>query len=435
MPLSMLKALPSWPRSLPPRPDLGLIVCAVATLLVLPAARAEEAPPLSLDEALRLASDRSPQIAAQRSAIDSARQASVSARQLPDPKLFFGVENLPVNTSESFSFKQDLITMRKIGLMQDFPRGEKRNLKGKLAEQVAAREQAMLGDVQLALRRDVAGAWIDRYFAQRMASVVDEQMAEVQLRAEAMQAGLATGKMQPAEILAVKLNLQTLQDKRADLDKQAARARAMLSRWLGDAAARPLAPFALPPLPADNGTLADHIAHHPHLQSLEHQVQAAQAEASLAKASVKPDWSLEFAYAQRGPSFSNMISVQVTVDLPLFRHNRQDRDIAAKFALIEQARDLKEDALRQHLSEEQAAWVDWDTATARLKRFDDSLLPLSHERTQAALAAYSGGRSDLAPVLQARRDELDIKLQSVQLAADQARAYSQLLYFMPEATQ
>ncbi len=208
MQLSSLKALPSRPR-LPARHlSPGLIACAVATLLVLPVARADPASPLSLDEALRLASDRSAQIAAQRSAIDSAQQASVSARQLPDPKLFFGVENLPVNTSESFSLTQDFMTMRKIGLMQDFPRSEKRDLKGKLAEQVAAREQSMLGDVQLALRRDVAGAWIERYFAQRMASVVDEQIAEVQLQADAMQAGLASGKTQPAELLAVQLNLQ-----------------------------------------------------------------------------------------------------------------------------------------------------------------------------------------------------------------------------------
>src|SRR5437879_13005859 len=106
MQLSSLKALPSRPR-LPARHlSPGPIACAVATLLVLPVARADPASPLSLDEALRLASDRSAQIAAQRSAIDSAQQASVSARQLPDPKLFFGVENLPVNTSESFSFNQ-----------------------------------------------------------------------------------------------------------------------------------------------------------------------------------------------------------------------------------------------------------------------------------------------------------------------------------------
>ena len=434
MQLSLPEAPPSRPRLLAHHLSPGLIACALATFLVLPAAGADE-PPLSFDEALRLASDRSPQIAAQRWAIDSAQQASVSARQLPDPKLFFGVENLPVNRSESFSFTQDFMTMRKIGLMQDFPRAEKRSLKGKLAEQVAAREQAMLGDVQLALRRDVAGAWIQRYFAQRMAAVVEEQMAEVQLQADAMQAGLASGKTQVAELLAVQLNLQALQDKRADFDKQAARAQAMLARWLGDAATRPLAPFALPAVPADRGALADHISHHPHLQSLERQVQVAQADASLAQASVKPDWGLEFAYAQRGPSFSNMISVQVTIDLPLFRHNRQNRDIASKVALVEQARDLKDDALHQHLSEEQAAWVDWDSATARLQRFDDSLLPLSRERTQAALADYRGGRSDLAPVLQARRDELDIRLQSVQLAADQARAYTQLLYFLPEASQ
>jgi sugar-specific transcriptional regulator TrmB len=34
-------------------------------------------------------------------------------------------------------------------------------------------------------------------------------------------------------------------------------------------------------------------------------------------------------------------------------------------------------------------------------------------------------------VLQARRDELDIKLQQLQLTGDQARAYAQLLYFLP----
>jgi outer membrane protein TolC len=289
MQLSSLKVLPSRPRFHARHLSLGLIACGISTLLVLPAAGADDAPALSLDEALRLASDRSPQVAAQRSAIESAREVSVSARQLPDPKLFFGVENLPVNSSESFSFTKDFMTMRKIGLMQDFPRAEKRDLKRKLAEQVAAREQAMLGDVQLALRRDVAGAWIERYFAQRMAAVVDEQMAEVQLQADAMKAGLASGKTQAAELLAVQLNLQTLQDKRSDFDKQAARAKVMLVRWLGDAATRPLAQFAVPIVPGDRGTLADHLSHHPHLQSLELQVQAARVDASLAQASLKPD--------------------------------------------------------------------------------------------------------------------------------------------------
>jgi outer membrane protein TolC len=246
-----------------------------------------------------------------------------------------------------------------------------------------------------------------------------------------MRAGLKTGKTQPADLLAVQLSQQTLLDKRADFEKQAARAKAMLSRWLGAAAGRPLAPFQLPVVPSEQGTLADHIAHHPHVQALERQVDVAQSEAALAKAAAHPDWSLEFAYQQRGPTFSNMISVQVSIDLPLFQNKRQNREFAAKLALVEQARDLREDAIRQHLAEAQAASADWDAATSRLKRFDESLLPLSKQRAEAALAAYRGGRGDLMPVLQARRDELDIKLQQLQLTGDQARAYAQLLYFLP----
>ena len=387
--------------------------------------------PLSLSDALRIAGEQSPQLSAQRSAIDAAQQATVSARQLPDPKAVFGVENLPVTGSDSLSLTRDFMTMRKIGVMQDFPRGEKRELKGKLAERVVDREKAMLVDVQASLRRDVANAWVDRYFAEQMAAIVDAQMTEVRMQLEALSAGLQAGKTQPADLLAVKVNLQTLMDRRADFDKQAARARAMLSRWLGPAAGWPLASFAVPQIPAEQGSLEEHIAHHPHVQSLERQVDVAQTEAYLAQASTKPDWSLELAYQQRGPGFSNMISVQVSIDLPLFQSNRQSRDITAKMAQLSQARYLKEDALRQHLAEVQAAWSDWESAAARLKRFDDSLLPLSQQRTQAALAAYRGGRGDITPVLQARRDELDLKLQKLQLSAEQGRAYAQLLYFLP----
>jgi outer membrane protein TolC len=429
---SIVAAPPSRPRLVVSHlssPFIALVF--VSALLSVRTVSAAELPPLSFGEALQLASEQSPQLAAQRSAISAAEQATVSARQLPDPKLFFGIDNLPVTTADAFSLTQDFMTMRKIGVSQDFPRAEKRELKGKLAERVAAREQAILIDTRAAVRRDVASAWVERYFTERMGGVVDEQVAEVQLQSDAMRAGLKAGKTQAAEFLAVQLNLQTLLDKRAEFDKQAARAKAMLARWLGDAAARPLAAFTPPAVSTDHGALIEHLQSHPHVQSLDRQIEVAQTEAALAQAQVKPDWSLQFAYQQRGPSFSNMISVQVSIDLPILQERRQNRDFAAKLALTEQARELKEDAIRLHLSEAQAAQSDWDAATNRLKRFDESLLPLSHERTLAALAAYRGGRADLASVLQARRDELDLKLQSLQLIADQARAYAQLLYFLP----
>jgi outer membrane protein TolC len=425
------KAPPSRPRFKTRHSRIAFAALVGLGLFLAPAVRADQAEPLSLEVALRLASDQSLQLAAQRSAISAAEQTTVSARQLPDPKAILGFDNLPITGGDSFSLTQDFMTMRRIGVLQEFPRAEKRELKGKLAERVTAREQAMLVDVGAALRRDVASAWVGRYFAEQMSEAVTGQIAEAQLQSETLRAGLKAGKTQPTEFMTAQLNFQSLQDKQAEFDRQAARSKAMLSRWLGDAASRPLAEFVTPSPTFEQGTLPEHISHHPHVQSLDRQVEVAQTEVDLAKAASKPDWSLEVAYQQRGPSYSNMVSVQVSIDMPLFQARRQNRDIAAKLAQASQARDLREDAVRLHLSEAQAAWAEWDTAVARLKRFDEALLPLSHQRTQAALAAYRGGRGDLASVLSARRDELDLKLQKLQLSADQARAYAQLLYFLP----
>jgi len=399
-------------------------------LLAFNASSGAAEPALSLDEALRIATRDSSILAAQRAAIDAAQEFTVSARELPDPKLKLGIDNLPVDGSDRYSVTRDFMTMRKIGIAQEFPRAEKREIKGRRAEHQLARERAMLGDARAALRRDVAVAWMERYYAEQMAKAIDEQYAESVLQRDALQAGVAANRTTVPERFALDAALQMLLDRRAEFDRQAARARAMLSRWLGEAGNRPLV------MPSDASAqpyiVETHVVHHPHLQSLERQIDIAQSEADLAKAAAKPDWGMELSYQQRGPQYSNMVSVQVSIDLPLFADRRQNRDAAAKLAQVEQARALREDALRLHLAEAAAAKVEWEAATARMKRFDEALLPLARARMTLALAAYRGGIGTLASVLEARRAELDLRLQKLQLAAEQGRAYAQIIYFLHE---
>jgi outer membrane protein TolC len=394
--------------------------------------------PLSLEEALRLAARDSSLLAAQRSAIQAAQESTVFARELPDPRLKLGIDNYPIDGPDRYSVTRDFMTMRRIGVTQEFPRAEKREIKGRRAEHQLAREQALLGDAQAALRRDVAVAWMERYYAEQMAKVVDEKHAETMLQRDALQAGVAAGRTTLSERIALDATLQMLLDRRAEFDKQVARAQAMLSRWLGEGARRPLAP--LPDFTAA-GPATSHLhpegaeaqaPRHPHLLSLERQIDVAQSEADLAKAATKPDWGMEVSYAQRGPAYSNMLTVQVSIDLPLFAARRQNREAAARLAQVEQARALREDARRQHLAEAATAQAELDAATARLKRFDGSLLPLARDNVALALAAYGGGISTLATLLEARRMEIDLRLQKLQLAAEQDRARAQLFYFMPE---
>ena len=89
-------------------------------------ARAAVAQPLTLDRALELARARSQAVVAQDAAAAAARELAVAAGQLPDPTLTAGINNLPVNGPDRFSLNDDFMTMRSIGVMQEFTREGKR---------------------------------------------------------------------------------------------------------------------------------------------------------------------------------------------------------------------------------------------------------------------------------------------------------------------
>ena len=85
-------------------------------------------PALTLGEAQRIAVERSRQLAAQDASITAAREMAVAAGQLPDPVLKLGIDNLPVDGADRFSLTRDFMTMRRIGVMQEFTRDDKRRL-------------------------------------------------------------------------------------------------------------------------------------------------------------------------------------------------------------------------------------------------------------------------------------------------------------------
>ena len=106
--------------------------------------------------------------------------------------------------------------------------------------------------------------------------------------------------------------------------------------------------------------------------------------------------------------------------------------MASKVALVEQVRAQAEDAKRAHATEIENMLVDWNAAKSRLQRYRTTLLPLAGERSEVALAAYRGGKGDLAPVLDARKSEIDIRMNQLQAEAELARAWAQLNFLIPD---
>ena len=407
-----------------------VVVAAIAVLLFADGAAAA-GPPLSLAEALRVAVERSPQLAAQRAMVDAAREMAGPAGELPDPKLKLGVENVPTDGVDRWSLTRDFMTMSKIGVMQDFPREEKRKLRAQRAENDALRGSAAIESARLTVQRETAAAWLARWFAADAERAIASQIDEAELAVAAAKAAYRAGKAPQGELIAAQSMVVELKNRATDTAAQSKRARIGLARFIGVEAERPQDdPPDLSRLPFDAAKLED-VDAQPEIRLAMAQEAMAATEADLARASKKPDWSAELTYAVRGSPYSNMVSLMFTIDLPWSPGTRQDREYGAKLKELDAARAMREDAKRMRAAEVAATRAEWESARTQAQRIMDEMLPLAAQRREAALAAYRGGSGPLAAVLDARRSELDARLALIQQQQAAAKAWAWLQFVMP----
>lgn len=412
----------------------GRIGPAIAqlSLLLCVAVPAAAQTPLTLAEAQRIAVARSHALSGQDAAAAAAREMETAAGQLPDPVATVGINNLPINGPDAWS-SRDSMTMASVGLMQEFTRGEKREARAERYQREAEKALADKAAKSATILRDTALAWLDRYYAEMMLGIVAEQEAQARAEIDAAQSAYRAGRGNLADVLGARSTLVGLDDRASEMRRRVVNAKIALARWVGATAD---APLASPP-PADSvrldpRTLDDDVTREPQLQALSRQEAMAAADVRAAEANKKPDWSLSLMYSQRGPAYSNMISVNLSVPLQWDQGNRQDRELAAKLALLNQARAERQDMQRARAAELHMMIAEWENDRERSLRYERELVPLAAERTEATLAAYRGAKATLAEVLLSRGNEIDVRLQAVQLQMDAARLWAQLNFLFPE---
>jgi outer membrane protein TolC len=324
--------------------------------------------------------------------------------------------------------------MRRVGVMQEFTRADKRNLRASRFDREAEKSLAEKAVSTAAIERDTTLAWLDRYYAEAMAAVIAEQGAQARLEMQAAEGAYRAGRGSQADLFMARSALAMFDDRASELQRRIRNATTMLARWIGAAADMPLSGQpVIDTIRLDPATLDTQLAHHPQIAVLTKQEEIAQTDAKLAQANKRADWSVEVAYQQRGPAYSNMISVGLSVPLQWDRKNRQDRELSSKVALVEQAKAEREEALRGHVAETRTMINDWENDRERSARYQLELIPFAQERTAATIASYRGGKASLPDVMAARRNEIDVRLQALQLESETARLWAQLNFLFPEA--
>ena len=410
-------------------PTRRLLALVAAVLLASPLAAQSvgTAATLTLQESLALAESRSPQLAGAEYAATAARERGIASSQLPDPVLRLGLDNVPLNGPDAGSLTADFMTMRRIGIAQEFTDSQRRSLRRLRGDVEADRELARREAARAVLRQEVALAWLDQYFAQQVAELWRTLEQEVRLQVATLQGSLATGRASAAELRTAEAVVVQTEDQIAAAEQQARSGALQLSRWVGmqteNRTVGPLPDMATAVYDPEQSAT---IAGHPQVAVLRQDTLLAETDLKLATRSKTPDWSLEVAYQQRGPAYSNMVSIGVNIPLPLFPGERQDRGIAASQAQLALAQTNLQDTLRQYQAELRVNLAEWRSLQRRAQALRRALLPLAEDRVVQTLASYSGGNATLAQVLEARRAGVDARMQVLLLERDAARAWARV---------
>jgi len=395
---------------------------------------------LSLQQAMSYAVDNDPWLKGNKRNEQALLAESIADGELPDPSLSVGLLNLATDT---FDFDQEPMSQFKVGLAQTFPRGDTLKLKRRQKREQSAAYPFLREDRKARVALKVRLLWLDTFLAQQSVALIENNRYLFEQLVDVAHANYTatSGSTRQQDVIRAELELSRLKDRLSNLWQGHDTAQQALAEWLSAELVNRALPDNLQnhDLTASNfddqqQTMAS-IVQHPRVLAIDRKIESITTGLELAHQQYKPEWGINAAYAYRddapgGNDRADFVSMGITVDLPLFRANRQDQRVSAashRRAAAQTERDL---LLRELLSGYQQAGVELLRLDERDKLYQQYLLPQMHDQTDATLAAYTSDGGDFAEVMRARIAELNTKIMALQLKVKRQKTLAKIHYFV-----
>ncbi|MCU8473380.1 TolC family protein [Vibrio vulnificus] len=368
------------------------------------------------------------------------RETGVAAATLMDPKLKVGFGGLPV---DSFKFDEDPMTNISVGLMQQFERGSTLDLQSKKATQQADGMALQVDTREREVANSMTQLWLELGYQQQAERVLRENQRLMRELESFISTNYSIGKSEAQDLLNAQLQVSQLEEKLQANQQMQRRILSQMSEWLGSEwlgkqtmlqATNRLNWQSLDTLIAsvNNEQYFSLLAQHPMVRMADASIAASQTQVELAEQSYTPQFGVEVMYAYRqannmkGEPASDLVSAYLTMDIPLFTGNRQDRNHAAAQYQVGAAQSQKDLLLSQMNAKVNALMVDRTNLEQRLERYQTTLVEQAKARTKAVERGYQNSTAQFNDVIAATRDELAVELESQRLITDLNQVNSNL---------
>ncbi|CAH6892284.1 Heavy metal RND efflux outer membrane protein, CzcC family [Vibrio chagasii] len=366
------------------------------------------------------------------------RETGIASATLMDPKLKVGFGGLPV---DSFQFDEDPMTNISVGLMQQFERGNTLDLQQKKASQQADGLALQVEARELTVANSMTQLWLELGYQQVAEGVMRENRRLLVELENYVQTNYSIGKSEAQDLLNAQLQVSKLDEKLQANQQVQRRLISQLSEWLGSDWLGSQVLESQGTLNATNqidwsllesklATNIDSTKHyqlltdHPLVKISDVSISSNQTQVELAEQAYTPQFGVEVMYAHRqannmaGEPASDLVSAYLTVDIPLFTGNRQDKNLSAAQHQVGAAKSQKDTLLAQMNAQVNALLVDKANLTQRIERYQSSLLPQTSARIRAVERGYQNNTAQFNDVISATTDELALKLEQQRLITD-----------------
>ncbi len=398
---------------------------------------------LTLKEAERIALTDEPGIISRQWQAKALSEQSVADGQLMDPKLQLVVSNLPADT---FDFDQENMTQFKVGILQQFPAGNTLDLKQQKTLKQSELFDSKISERKISIIKDVRLTYLEVYYWEQAYKTIRQNKRFFSQLVEIVQSMFSVGRNNQQDLIRAQLELSRLDDRLTKITQKIKTQRSKLSRWIGsqnsyNTLAKKLPDIFTPDLTSLNDDdLTQLFMAHPKIQEIDKQLEISRKDIDLAKENFKPGWGLNVSYGYRdnkpdGPNRkrSDFISAGVTIDLPLFTANRQDKRLLSKEHKYQALKDKRNEQLRQMVSALQQEIANEEQLEKRHQLYYKLLLPQAKRQTRASLMAYQSDRGDFADVMRAYIDDLNANLDERRIAVDHLQTRARILYFISDS--
>jgi outer membrane protein TolC len=412
------------------------ITWTINSIIIQPAIAASET--LSLRQAEIMALTNEPGIQSLDAKTKSWMQRSIADGQLMDPKIQVGILNLPTDT---FDFDQEAMTQLKISYIQQFPSGNTRQIKSEKSTKQSELFQYSIEDRKRSILKLVRLSYLEVLYWEQARLTVQKNKQLLKQLSEIVQSLFSLGRNHQLDVLTVQLQQSKLDDRLTQIEQEINKQRFKLSEWVGEPSSkRPL--HAQMPILINDDLLSRALEEsrallsaHPKVLEINTQLDITRKDIELIRESEKPGWNLNVSYAYRddeqdGTDRADFFSAMVTVDVPLFTENRQQKQRKSQQFQMKSKKDQRDALLRKMLAKLAQLQVNESLIEQRKVRYQNILIPQAQQRAEAATQSYQSGNGVFSSVMQAYMDALNTELDGYRLSIEQLKNQASAMYFV-----